>query len=104
MYNKGRAVSICRSEKEKQIGFFSSQNESGHQKSNRNMSEKSTLFTRRDTTKVIVTNVFNPSCSSALTELLSDTDSFIRFKVFHRVDKYNRPESPSLDEHSTQSS
>lgn len=67
------------------------------------MSEKSTLFTRRDTTKVIVTNVFNPSCYSVLTKLFSDTDSFIRFKVAHRVDKYNRPESPSLDEHSMQS-
>lgn len=59
-YNKGRAVSICRSEKENQIGFVSSQNKSGHRETSRNMTKRNALFMRRDTTKVMVTNVLNP--------------------------------------------
>lgn len=60
-YNKGRAVSICRSEKENQIGFVSSQNKSGHQETRRNMTKRNALFMERDITKVMVTNVLNSS-------------------------------------------
>lgn len=68
------------------------------------MSERNALFTGIDTTKVMVTNAFNPPCSSALTGLYSHTDSFIRFKVCQcKAEKYYGPESPFLDEHKMQS-
>lgn len=68
------------------------------------MSERRALFTGTGATKVMVTNVLNLVCSSALTGLHSHADSFIRFKVCQcKTDKYYRPESPFLDEHNMQS-
>lgn len=68
------------------------------------MTEREPLFTGRDTTKVMVTNVLKPPCSAVLTGLCSYADPFIRFKVCQcKAAKYYEADFPFSDEYNKQS-